>query len=202
MTRMREKRSTRRLFDDMAGVHHRDLIGHACHHAEIMRDEQQRHAGVFLQLAQQLEYLRLDRHVERGGGFVGDQQFGFAGHIVEQASRAAFFAHPRHPYSQKLFASLPERGKRGRKLAVIAGSVPSLAKPFRACCFVERCPHAWETCREVAPRFLETEPGTAVRCHLYDPEFNQASPMAAVEMEEGAPLAAAAPTAETLLHVV
>src|SRR3569623_383492 len=63
MTRMREKRSTRRLFDDMAGVHHRDLIGHACHHAEIMRDEQQRHAGVFLQLAQQLEYLRLDRHV-------------------------------------------------------------------------------------------------------------------------------------------
>jgi len=125
----------------------------------------------------------------------------YAGHIVEQASRAAFFAHPRHPYSQKLFASLPERGKRGRKLAVIAGSVPSLAKPFRACRFVERCPHAWETCREVAPRFLETEPGTAVRCHLYDPEFNQASPMAAVEMEEGAPLAAAAPTAETLLHV-
>src|SRR3569623_2289416 len=89
----------------------------------------------------------------------------YAGHIVEQASRAAVFAHPRHPYSQKLFASLPERGKRGRKLAVIAGSVPSLAKPFRACRFVERCPHAWETCREVAPRFLETEPGTAVRCH-------------------------------------
>src|SRR3569623_2732079 len=68
MTRMRENRSTRRLFDDMAGVHHRDLLGHACHHAELMRDEQPRHAGDFLQLAQQLEYLRLGRHVERGGG--------------------------------------------------------------------------------------------------------------------------------------
>src|SRR3569832_1822931 len=65
-------------------------------------------------------------------GMADDVAVMYAGHIVEQAPRDAFFAHPRHPYSQKLFASMPVRNKRGHKLAVIEGSVPSLAQAFRA----------------------------------------------------------------------
>jgi peptide/nickel transport system ATP-binding protein len=93
----------------------------------------------------------------------------YAGHIVEQAPRDAFFACPLHPYSQKLFASVPAKGKRGTPLAVIYGSVPSLAQEFPACRFVERCDCAWQTCRDQAPRWLEVEPGHAARCHLVDP---------------------------------
>ena len=92
----------------------------------------------------------------------------YAGHIVEQARREAFFARPLHPYSQKLFASVPAKAKRGKPLAVIHGSVPSLAQEFSACRFVERCDYAWQTCREQKPRWLEAEPDHGARCHLVD----------------------------------
>jgi peptide/nickel transport system ATP-binding protein len=93
----------------------------------------------------------------------------YAGHLVEQARREAFFARPLHPYSQKLFASLPAKAKRGKPLAVIQGSVPSLAEEFPACRFADRCDYAWQTCRDRAPRWLEAEPDHQARCHLVDP---------------------------------
>jgi peptide/nickel transport system ATP-binding protein len=93
----------------------------------------------------------------------------YAGHIVEQAPRAAFFAEPRHPYSQKLFRALPGRSKRGVALEVIPGNVPSLRDgPRRGCAFAERCEAAWARCREEAPRWVELGDGAGVRCHLYD----------------------------------
>ena len=60
-------------------VHHRDAARHLGDHAHVVRDEHQRHAALLLQRAQQVEDLRLDRHVERGGGLVGDQQPRIAG---------------------------------------------------------------------------------------------------------------------------
>ena len=97
----------------------------------------------------------------------------YAGHIVEQAKREDFFARPLHPYSQKLFASVPAKGKRGQPLAVIQGSVPSLAQEFIACRFADRCDYAWQTCREQAPRWLEVTPDHGARCHLIDPAIAQ-----------------------------
>ncbi len=44
--------------------------------AEIVRDQQHRHALRLLQLDQQLENLLLDRHVQRGGRLIGDQHVG------------------------------------------------------------------------------------------------------------------------------
>ena len=64
----------RRLLDDLAGVHHRHLVAHVGDHAEVVGHEDDRHAELVLQLAQELEDLALDRHVERGGGLVGDEQ--------------------------------------------------------------------------------------------------------------------------------
>jgi peptide/nickel transport system ATP-binding protein len=108
----------------------------------------------------------------------------YAGHIVEQAKREAFFANPLHPYSQKLFDSVPGKAKRGQALAVIQGSVPSLAQVFTACRFVDRCDYAWQACRDTAPRWLEVEPEHGARCHRNDPNVPQppratASPLAA-----------------------
>ncbi len=95
----------------------------------------------------------------------------YAGYIVEKAARQQFFDNPSHPYSKKLFASLPNIKKRGHKLAVIEGSVPSLAQTFRACRFVERCDYAWQTCRDREPRWFEFERGHGARCHLVDTEL-------------------------------
>ncbi|HHH36438.1 MAG TPA: ABC transporter ATP-binding protein [Gammaproteobacteria bacterium] len=91
----------------------------------------------------------------------------YAGQIVEQAPRREFFAEPRHPYSRKLFESLPDIRKRNQPLTVIRGVVPPLDREFHGCRFAERCDFAWEDCRASEPRWLE-EGGRGVRCHLFD----------------------------------
>ena len=90
----------------------------------------------------------------------------YAGELVEEAPRDAFFAAPRHPYTQKLFAALPELARRGGRLATIAGQVPALASMPAGCRFAERCQHAWARCRAEAPDWHQAGPEHRVRCHL------------------------------------
>ena len=90
----------------------------------------------------------------------------YAGEIVEKADRDRFFAGPAHPYSQKLFAALPERNKRGRSLAVIRGSVPPLTRSFTGCRFAERCDFLQTRCQQKAPDWKDRAWGQGVRCHL------------------------------------
>jgi peptide/nickel transport system ATP-binding protein len=93
----------------------------------------------------------------------------YAGEIVETASRVQFFQRPAHPYSQKLFASLPGKARRreGLPLAAIRGNVPPLLREFTGCRFAERCDHAWALCHEVAPEWDEVSTDHKVRCHLF-----------------------------------
>lgn len=91
----------------------------------------------------------------------------YAGEIVEMASREQFFAAPAHPYSRKLFDSIPGQGKRGGMLAVIRGAVPPLTQEFIGCRFADRCDAAWELCRKALPPVVELEGGQRVRCHLW-----------------------------------
>ena len=102
----------------------------------------------------------------------------YAGEIVETADRESFFARPRHPYSQKLFDSLPEKHKRGASLAVIGGSVPPLTREFSGCRFAERCDHAWDLCRSTVPAWHDAGGGCGVRCHLYGPAAGGRQPVA------------------------
>jgi peptide/nickel transport system ATP-binding protein len=94
----------------------------------------------------------------------------YAGQIVEQANRDQFFANPQHPYSIKLFDSLPTINKRDQKLAVIQGSVPSLAQTFKGCRFEPRCDYAWDVCRNELPRWNSTPAGGGALCHMLDKE--------------------------------
>jgi peptide/nickel transport system ATP-binding protein len=92
----------------------------------------------------------------------------YAGEIVEEAPREDFFDHPLHPYTQKLFAALPDLTRRGGRLETIPGQVPSLTAMPAGCRFAERCPHAWQRCRTEWPAWHEIAPGHRVRCHLLD----------------------------------
>jgi len=107
----------------------------------------------------------------------------YAGHIVETADRETLFAAPRHPYTRKLFASLPGAAQRGRDLSAIPGSVPALTADLPACRFADRCEYAWRACFDTAPAW-RSDHGAEVRCHLYD------------DRQAGEPLPAALPTAE------
>ena len=124
----------------------------------------------------------------------------YAGHLIEQAPRAAFFGRPAHPYSQLLFDALPDASRHGRgELATIPGSVPPLTTVFTGCRFADRCPKAWSRCSEEAPRWHDAGDAHRVRCHLYDrdesarlqkPPMREASIGATVSAASGKPLLA------------
>ncbi len=104
----------------------------------------------------------------------------YAGQIVEQATRDEFFRNPRHPYSRKLFASLPSLDKRDQALHVIRGFVPSLSIEFVGCRFADRCDRAMDICRQRDPGWA-TFGEHRVCCHLFrdgvdDQEFVAAEP--------------------------
>ena len=123
----------------------------------------------------------------------------YAGQIVEEAPRAAFFAAPRHPYTQKLFAALPDPTRRGARLETIAGQLPPLSMMPPGCRFAERCPHAWQRCRDEAPPWYETGvAGHRARCHLLD---EPARALAAAPRDESPTTVPCAPATETLLAV-
>jgi len=92
----------------------------------------------------------------------------YAGQLVEQADRDTFFAAPKHPYSQKLFDSLPNMAKRDQQLAVISGFVPALTTEFQGCRFEPRCDRSWQRCCDEVPIWYPTNGDNGVLCHLYD----------------------------------
>ena len=91
----------------------------------------------------------------------------YAGEIVEQASRKQLFAQPLHPYTQKLFAALPDVTRRNQSLTAIPGSVPPLGSIAQGCRFAARCDQAWALCSDKTPAWTEVKGGRGVRCHLY-----------------------------------
>ncbi|MFV2058099.1 MAG: dipeptide ABC transporter ATP-binding protein [Thiohalomonadales bacterium] len=92
----------------------------------------------------------------------------YAGQIVEQADADTFFSDPKHPYAKKLFDSLPNSHKRGRRLAVIEGFVPSLNIDFEGCRFEPRCEQRLDICSSTLPQEIEINDQQRVRCLLYE----------------------------------
>jgi len=98
----------------------------------------------------------------------------YAGRKVEEASVADLFARPRHPYTRGLLDSIPklrgagavnasERGAR-RRLAEIAGTVPSLSEPITGCAFAPRCNFATPRCRAESPVLEQKAPAHFAAC--------------------------------------
>jgi peptide/nickel transport system ATP-binding protein len=91
----------------------------------------------------------------------------YAGEIVETGLAEEIFRTPRHPYTQGLLACIPVPGRtrRGERLGVIPGMVPSLIGDMPGCHFASRCPYVIDACRS-APVALSAEGqrGRQVRC--------------------------------------
>ncbi|MGD8874302.1 MAG: ABC transporter ATP-binding protein, partial [Gammaproteobacteria bacterium] len=113
----------------------------------------------------------------------------YAGQMVEEAGRDRFFSDARHPYSRKLFESLPDVHKRDHALDTIRGTVPPLDQAFHGCRFAERCDHAWDLCRTRVPGWNPGAAGQHARCHLLDTTLE--IPPAAVTDKPLRPLAPA-----------
>lgn len=79
----------------------------------------------------------------------------YAGMVVEHGTTHDIFKTPRHPYTQGLLASLPNRAKRGSRLQSIPGTVPDPAYKPGGCPFHPRCPHAIPSCRSIPPEMCD-----------------------------------------------
>ena len=79
----------------------------------------------------------------------------YAGKKVEEADVETLFAHPLHPYTRGLMASIPtvpsHGAKAGARLVEIPGMVPSLTNLPQGCAFAPRCELAIQRCREEYP---------------------------------------------------
>jgi len=89
----------------------------------------------------------------------------YAGQIVESAAAADLFAQPRHPYTEALLASLPERNAGRRRLASLGGVVPGAFDRPAGCLLSPRCPYVRERCREIRPPLFEVGASLA-RCYF------------------------------------
>ncbi len=126
--------------------------------------------------AQVLEVLRQLRSEQRMGMLLITHDLGvvaenadrvgvmYAGELIEEGARDAFFAAPQHPYSRMLFAALPRPGDAGR-LTTIPGQVPRLDAAIVGCRFASRCPFVIARCRVESPDWQDLG-GQRVRCHL------------------------------------
>lgn len=76
----------------------------------------------------------------------------YLGKVVEYGPTADLFSHPAHPYTQALFAAVPNPTTRGvDELVSIGGEVPSALHPPPGCRFHTRCTQALDVCREKEP---------------------------------------------------
>jgi oligopeptide/dipeptide ABC transporter ATP-binding protein len=92
----------------------------------------------------------------------------YAGRIVEEANVAALYAHPAHPYTRGLLASLPRlRGPRSM-VAPIPGTVPLPGQWPAGCRFQPRCAQALPQCGSEPP-WTTIDGQHRMRCWLSPP---------------------------------
>src|SRR5579862_1048946 len=68
----------------------------------------------------------------------------YASRIVEYATVEELFDHPKHPYTEGLFRSIPKLGAEVARLDTISGTVPNPARFPSGCKFHPRCPRTRE----------------------------------------------------------
>jgi oligopeptide/dipeptide ABC transporter ATP-binding protein len=89
----------------------------------------------------------------------------YCGRIVEQAPIGELFAHPRHPYTAGLLASIPAAvADERRELPVIPGMVPDLLHLPPGCRFADRCSRRLARCEAESPGLAAAGDATRVAC--------------------------------------
>ena len=78
MLRVVEHLGGRSRLDDLAVLHHDHAVRPVGRDGQVVRDEQDGRAAACRQVGEQVQHASLDRHVERAGGLVGDDQLGLA----------------------------------------------------------------------------------------------------------------------------
>lgn len=94
----------------------------------------------------------------------------YAGQILEEGTTDEIFKDPKHPYTQKLLASVPRLNmSRNEPLYSIEGTPPDLYIPPKGCSFYDRCHNAMKICNQYMPDFHIHSSSHKSRCWLNHP---------------------------------
>lgn len=154
-------------------------IAISCHPKVLIADEPTTSLDVTVQAA----YLVLLREIQANTGLAilfithdfgvvarmcDDVAVMYAGRIIEHASTTELFAHPAHPYTEGLLASVPDVRVNVERLASIAGAPPNVYAIPAGCPFAARCAYVMDRCRERFPPAVEISPGHTTSCWRYE----------------------------------
>ena len=89
----------------------------------------------------------------------------YAGEVVEQATLSRLFAHPQHPYTEALLASIPRVDRFDNELVTIRGRVPTPDSRPSGCRFEPRCSKALPECARTRVPLVLNDGGES-RCIL------------------------------------
>ena len=92
----------------------------------------------------------------------------YAGNIAEQGPREKVFKNMYHPYTRRLFDSIPKAGDTPYLLNTIPGMVPPATEYGEGCLFANRCEFVMDICKKKESPAFSMEPRHQVTCHLYD----------------------------------
>jgi len=93
----------------------------------------------------------------------------YLGKLVELGSGEDIYQRAAHPYTAGLIATIPvpePEVARDRRVAGIAGELPSPIDPPSGCRFRTRCPIAQERCAVEEPLLRSFGPGHVAACHF------------------------------------
>ncbi|WP_316770305.1 ABC transporter ATP-binding protein [Streptomyces sasae] len=103
----------------------------------------------------------------------------YAGRIAESAGTDRLFRGMRHPYTQRLLASVPRLDQDpARQLPSIPGLPPDLTAPPGGCRFADRCSYATERCRAEEPELTGTDGSDGHRYACWHPASGPLPPHA------------------------
>ena len=104
----------------------------------------------------------------------------YAGRIVERGPTSSVFKKLAHPYTNGLFASIPDseiaNAKEGfqpdysqtNRLSTIPGRVPELWERFKGCSFAERCPRGQAQCSSRVPKEIQVGAAHFTACFFHN----------------------------------
>ena len=99
----------------------------------------------------------------------------YAGEVIEEGTVDEIFAAPKHPYTVRLLAAVPQLTMdKEETLHAIEGTPPDLYKPPEGCGFYDRCSEAMRICENQKPEFIEHSEGHRCRCWKYHPSYPKA----------------------------
>jgi oligopeptide/dipeptide ABC transporter ATP-binding protein len=93
----------------------------------------------------------------------------YKGTIVERGDAASVIQNPKHPYTRLLVQSIPipDPAQKWSSSLELTSRLDDRSSLVNGCKFYDRCPAAFELCKDQRPPAFEVEPGHKITCFLY-----------------------------------